>query len=104
MTYANLGRQYASLGATELGAQNIARAYELRNRVSDPENYFITFNYNREVTRNLELARQTLESWVQQYPRDLVPHGFFGGFQIWLLPISTIGMHVTFSVLIPYLV
>ena len=71
MAYAYLGRQYASLGETQLGAENIAKAYELRNRVSDQENYFITFNYNREVTRNLELARQTLESWVQAYPARL---------------------------------
>jgi eukaryotic-like serine/threonine-protein kinase len=76
MAYAHLGRQYATLGETELGAQNIARAYELRNRVSDQENYFITFNYHREVTRNLELARQTLESWAQTYPLDMLPHGF----------------------------
>ena len=80
MAYAYLGRQYASLGETELGAQNIARAYELRNRVSDQENYFITFNYHREVTRNLEQARQTLESWVQAYPRNLEPHGFLAAF------------------------
>jgi tetratricopeptide (TPR) repeat protein len=78
--YAQLGRQYASLGETERAAQNIAKAYELRNRVSDPENYSITFNYHREVTRNLELARQTLESWTQAYPRDLVPHGFLAAF------------------------
>ncbi len=80
MAYAYLGRQYASLGETELGDQNIARAYELRNRVSDEENYFITFNYHREVTRNLELARQTLESWAQTYPRDMVPRGFLAAF------------------------
>ena len=80
MAYAQLGRQYASFGESELGAQNIAKAYELRNRVSDLENYFITFNYHRQVTRNLELARQTLESWVQKYPRDLVPHGFLAAF------------------------
>jgi eukaryotic-like serine/threonine-protein kinase len=80
MAYAYLGRQCASLGETELGAQNIARAYELRNGVSDQENYFITFNYHREVTRNLELARQTLESWAQTYPRDMVPHGFLAAF------------------------
>jgi eukaryotic-like serine/threonine-protein kinase len=80
MAYAYLGRQYASLGETELGAQNIARAYELRDLVSDQENYFITFNYHREVTRNLEQARQTLESWVQAYPRDLEPHGFLAAF------------------------
>jgi tetratricopeptide (TPR) repeat protein len=48
--------------------------------VSDLENYFITFNYHRQVTRNLELARQTLESWVQKYPRDLVAHGFLAAF------------------------
>jgi serine/threonine protein kinase len=80
MAYAYLGRQYASLGETELGDQNIVRAYELRNRVSDQENYFITFNYDREVTRNLELARQTLESWAQAYPRDMVPRGFLAAF------------------------
>ena len=68
MAYANLGRLYASFGESELGAQNIAKAYELRNGVSDLENYFITFNYHRQVTRNLELARQTLESWAQKYP------------------------------------
>src|SRR5579862_35924 len=80
MAYAYLGRAYAGLGEPELGAQNIANAYELRNRVSDRENYFITFNYHRQVTRNLELARQTLESWAQRYPRDLVPHGFLAAF------------------------
>jgi serine/threonine protein kinase len=80
MAYANLGRQYASFGESELGAQNIAKAYELRNGVSDEENYFITFNYHRQVTRNLELARQTLESWAQTSPRDLEPHGFLAAF------------------------
>ncbi|HTS48381.1 MAG TPA: protein kinase [Bryobacteraceae bacterium] len=80
MAYSYLGRQYASFGESELGAQNIAKGYELRNRVSNQENYFITFNYHRQVTRNLELARQTLESWVQETPRDLMPHGFLAAF------------------------
>jgi serine/threonine protein kinase/Flp pilus assembly protein TadD len=80
MAYANLGRLYASFGESELGAQNIAKAYALRNGVSDLENYFITFNYHRQVTRNLELARQTLESWAQKYPRDLNAHGFLAAF------------------------
>jgi tetratricopeptide (TPR) repeat protein len=56
MAYAYLGRAHAALGESELGAQNIAKAYELRNGVSDQENYFITFNYHRQVTRNLEMA------------------------------------------------
>ena len=78
--YADLGRVYASLGESELSAQNITKAYELRNRVSARENFEITFNYHRQVTRNLELARQTLESWVQQYPGEFTPHGFLAAF------------------------
>jgi tetratricopeptide (TPR) repeat protein len=78
MAYALLGRNYDSLGEPELGAQSIARSYELRGRVSDRENYFITFNYQRQVSRNLE-SRQTLESWVQKYPGELTPHGFLSG-------------------------
>jgi tetratricopeptide (TPR) repeat protein len=80
MAYAQLGRLYASLGESELGAQNIARAYELRNGVSDQENYFITFNYQRQVQRNLELTRQTAESWARKYPGDYMPHGFLAAF------------------------
>jgi tetratricopeptide (TPR) repeat protein len=78
--YAQLGRLYASLGESELGARNTSKAYELRGRVSDRENYEITFNYQRQVTRNLEMARQTLESWVQKYPAELNAHGFLAAF------------------------
>jgi len=80
MAHADLGRLYGSFGESDLGAQNIAKAYELRNGVSDRENYYITFNYHRQVTRNLESARQTLESWIQKTPRDLLPHGFLAAF------------------------
>ena len=51
----------------------------MRDQVSDRENFYITFNYQRQVPRNLELARQTLESWVQRHPGDLLPHGFLSG-------------------------
>jgi tetratricopeptide (TPR) repeat protein len=80
MAYATLGRAHADLGETELGAEDVAKAYELRDGVSDREDYFITFTYHRQLTRNLELCRQTLESWTRKYPRDLHPHGFLSGF------------------------
>ena len=79
MAHAYLGRNYDSLGAPELAAQSIATAYALRDRVSDRENFFITFNFYRQVPRNLELARQTVESWAQKYPGELLPHGFLSG-------------------------
>jgi eukaryotic-like serine/threonine-protein kinase len=79
MAYALLGRTDDSLGEGEMGSRNIATAYGLRDRVSDEENFFITFNYLRQVTGNLEMARQTLESWVQKYPKAFHPHGFLSG-------------------------
>jgi eukaryotic-like serine/threonine-protein kinase len=80
MAYAYLGRQYDGLGESELSAQTLAKAYALRDQVSVQEHYFITFNYHRNVTRNLEVARQTLEAWAQMSPGDLVPHGFLAAF------------------------
>ncbi|MFZ0589962.1 MAG: tetratricopeptide repeat protein, partial [Bryobacteraceae bacterium] len=79
MAYAVMGRIYDGLGESELGAESIARAYELRDRVGDRENFFISFNYYRQAPRNLELARQTLESWVHKYPGDVMPHWFLSG-------------------------
>jgi serine/threonine protein kinase len=80
MAYAMLGRTQADLGEPELAAVNVTRAYELRNQVSDRESLFITFTYHRQMTRNLELCRQVLESWSHKYPQDLYPHGFLSGF------------------------
>ena len=80
MAYAYLGRSYDAVGDAELGAQNISKAFAVRDHVSDPENFFITFNYYRQAPRNLELARQTLESWEQRYPTDLMPRGFLAAF------------------------
>ncbi len=80
MAHAYLGRQYDSLGESELSAQAMDKAYALRDRVSVQEHYFITFNYQRNATRNLEVARQTLEAWAQMSPQDLVPHGFLAAF------------------------
>jgi serine/threonine protein kinase len=78
----NFAMAYAYLGLSEqeTAARNVAKAYELRDQVSDWENYLITFNYYRQATGNLEMARQTLESWAQKYPNDLEPHGLLAAF------------------------
>jgi tetratricopeptide (TPR) repeat protein len=41
--------------------------------VSDREKFFIDFTYDRQVTGNLEKAYQTLELWLQTYPRGADP-------------------------------
>src|SRR5262249_47755064 len=69
MAYANLGVAYGG-GESVLSAQNATRAWQLRDRVSDRERFFIDFTYDRQVTGNLEKAYQTLELWLQTYPRS----------------------------------
>jgi eukaryotic-like serine/threonine-protein kinase len=69
MAYAQLGLSYSTLGESVLAAENSTKAWQLRDRVTDRERFFIDFNYDRNATGNLEKAYQTLELWVETYPR-----------------------------------
>jgi serine/threonine protein kinase/tetratricopeptide (TPR) repeat protein len=73
MAYANLALTYSGLGESVLAAESATKAFQLRERASERERFFITFNYDREVTGNLEHAFQTLELWEQTYPRRAAP-------------------------------
>ena len=80
MAYALVGFMYSNLGASVLSAESTSKAYQLRDRTSDPERFFIMALYDRQVTGNLEKERQTLELWAQTYPRDVNAHGLLAGF------------------------
>jgi tetratricopeptide (TPR) repeat protein len=73
VAYAHLGLVYSNIGESVLSAESATKAWQLRDRASDRERFFIDFNYYREVTGNLEKAFQTLESWAQTYPRGANP-------------------------------
>ena len=60
--------------------ESTTKAYELRNRASERERFFITAIYDRQVTGNLEKALQTLTSWAQAYPREATAHALLAGF------------------------
>jgi tetratricopeptide (TPR) repeat protein len=79
MARASLGFHSWNMGQTDLGAEEIRKAYELRDRVSDPERFYILMLYDRCVTGNLQKELLTLESWVQTYPRDPVAHSITAG-------------------------
>jgi eukaryotic-like serine/threonine-protein kinase len=79
MAYANLGLAYSDIGESVLSAENTKKAWELRDRVSDQERFFIDFTYQRQVTGNLEDAYQTLELWHRTYPRDVLAQGLLAG-------------------------
>jgi tetratricopeptide (TPR) repeat protein len=76
MAHALLGRTYAERGEPVLAAESADKAYQLRNRVSDPERFFIMVPHDLDVTGNLEAARQTAELWAETYPRDVKPRGY----------------------------
>jgi DNA-binding winged helix-turn-helix (wHTH) protein/Tfp pilus assembly protein PilF len=77
--HAFLGRIYADIGESVLSIESTKRAYALRDRASDPERFFITFSYYRQITGDLAKAQQTLELWAQTYPRDNAPHSLLSG-------------------------
>jgi serine/threonine protein kinase len=78
MAYAMLGTGYFNLGETDLAAKSTEKAYELRERVSAPENFYIESHYYHLVTGDLVRARQVYELWQQTYQRDDVPSANLG--------------------------
>ena len=79
MAHARVGFGYSVMGESALARPSIRKAYELRDRVSDVERFFIDTLYDRDVTGNLERELRTLETWAESYPRDALPHGLIGG-------------------------
>jgi DNA-binding winged helix-turn-helix (wHTH) protein/Flp pilus assembly protein TadD len=80
VAYASLGLMYGSTGSSELATQNVTRAYELRDRASAKERFFITGYYFGRATGNQEKAQQVCDEWARTYPREFLPHSFLGGF------------------------
>jgi len=80
MGYASLALAYGATGESDLATENIRKAYELRDRATDKEKFFITAYYDGRGTGNQEKAQQTCEQWAQIYPRELSPHTMLSGF------------------------
>ena len=69
---------YGNLGQASLAAENMKKAYDLRDRVSEREKYRISALYYTSVTGELEQATQVYELWSKSYPQDVVPPGNLG--------------------------
>jgi DNA-binding winged helix-turn-helix (wHTH) protein/tetratricopeptide (TPR) repeat protein len=75
MAYGRLGTCYGNVGQSVRAAENIRKGYELRQRVSEREKFYLASHYEDTVTGNLEAARRTYKLWIQTYPRDENPRG-----------------------------
>jgi serine/threonine protein kinase/tetratricopeptide (TPR) repeat protein len=88
LAHAQVGFRYSGMGESALGRQSLLKAYQLRNRASDRERFYIETLYDRDFTGNLERERRTLETWAESYPRDPSPHTLIAG-----LALSSTGQY-----------
>jgi tetratricopeptide (TPR) repeat protein/predicted Ser/Thr protein kinase len=79
VAYAALGISYSNLGEPSLANENLQRAYELSDRVSEREKLRISAYYYSYVAGDLVKGNEIYELWAQAYPRDGVPLGNLGG-------------------------
>jgi serine/threonine protein kinase/tetratricopeptide (TPR) repeat protein len=82
MPYVDMTGVYFSLNEVGRGAENIRKAYALREKVSERERFSIEGHYYVFATGELDKAAQTYELWKQTYPRDAAPYiqlGFVSG-------------------------
>ena len=70
---------YGDIQEYGISADYTRKAYELRDRTSEAEKYFISASFHVVVTGNMENAEQTCELWARAYPRSQGPHMYLGG-------------------------
>jgi len=75
LVYEDIGLGYSNLGEEELAAENLRKAYELRDRASERERLYIVAQYYELALGDVEKARETYEVWVGTYPQDAIAHG-----------------------------
>jgi eukaryotic-like serine/threonine-protein kinase len=78
IAYAFLGTSYSNLGENKRAAENLTKAHELRELVTEREKFYIDSLYNELVIGDLDKGRAVYELWAQVYPRDDSPVGNLG--------------------------
>jgi len=73
MALATLGIAYRNEGDSRSAVGYIQRAFDLRDRASEREKFYISSHYYDTARNQLEKAVEIYEQWKQTYPRDSVP-------------------------------
>jgi Tfp pilus assembly protein PilF len=72
--YAALGMAQYNLAQYDASAKSFTKAFELRDRVSERERFYIEAGYYSFVTGDLLKADQTYDEWTTAYPDDYTPY------------------------------
>ena len=78
MAYAQLSVLYHDLNEIAGAAGTGRKAFDLREKVSERERFWIESGYYNFATEELEKGAQTDELWQQTYPRDAMPYTELG--------------------------
>ena len=70
MAHALLSGVYANTGQSALAPAFSRRAFDLRDRVSERERFFISWRYYRDAIQDWEKALELARSWTATYPRE----------------------------------
>ncbi|HUR32588.1 MAG TPA: protein kinase [Vicinamibacterales bacterium] len=70
LAMAQLSYIYTNTGQPALAAEWSRRAFDLRDRVSERERYFISWRYYRDATQAYDSGLELARSWTVAYPRD----------------------------------
>jgi tetratricopeptide (TPR) repeat protein len=73
MALATLGIAYNNEGDSHNAVAYIQRAFDVRERASEREKFYISSHYYDTGRRQLEKGIEIYEQWKQTYPRDGVP-------------------------------
>jgi serine/threonine protein kinase/Flp pilus assembly protein TadD len=73
MAYATLGVVSANTGDRKDAVEYSKKSYELRDRASEREKFYILGHYYGFVTGDLEKEKDNYQQWLRVYPRDNRP-------------------------------
>ena len=73
MAWARVSTLHGNSGRIDAAKAAGERAYALRSRANQPEQWYITSTYQSSVLNDPQAAAETLRLWHQAYPRDYVP-------------------------------
>ena len=74
MAYAVLGIASSNIGNRNDAEIYLKKAYDLRDRASEREKFYIAGHYYDTLTNDLEKSVDLYQQWIKVYPRDNVPY------------------------------
>src|SRR5688572_2461327 len=74
MAYARMAVFHGNREELEQAEPYAQKAYDLRDRVSERERFYISEKYANYVTGNIDDGMEVLQTWARLYPNDFTPH------------------------------